>query len=242
MHRLTVTAIVCVAAMTMAATSMTFAQPAAAPAPSGHWEGTIDVPGQPIAIQVDLAKLGEKWDGAITMPSQNIKGLPLSNLQLSEETANFAILNAPGNPSFSGRVAKDGKSITGTFSQGGGSTPFQLKRTGEARLEAPPKSTPITKELEGSWAGTLDADGTLLRLALKLTNDAKAGAATGSMISLDQNGVQIPLTSVVQKDTHVTLILRPINGTYVGDLKDGQLVGTWTQGPKSRPLIFKRAN
>ena len=30
-------------------------------------------------------------------------------------------------------------------------------------------------------------------------------------------------------------------GDYDGDLKDGQLTGTWTQGPGTLPLTFKRA-
>jgi len=32
-----------------------------------------------------------------------------------------------------------------------------------------------------------------------------------------------------------------VGGSYEGDVKDGQIVGTWTQGPGSLPLTFKRA-
>lgn len=239
MTKLTATATVFVAAMTMA--SVTFAQPATATAPAGHWEGTIEVPGQPLAIQVDLAKTGDKWDGTITIPAQNLKGFPLGGIQISGDKATFAITGAPGNPTFNGAVAKDGQTISGDFTQGGGTLPFKLTRSGDAKIEAPPKSTPITKELEGTWAGTLDADGKTLHLVLKLTNQ-KTGA-TGTLTSVDQGNAEIPITTVIQKGTHLTVTLRPINGTYEGDLKDGQLIGTWTQGaPKALPLVFKRSN
>lgn len=233
--RATVTAFV--AAMTMA-TAVVLAQPATAPVPSGHWEGTIDVPGNPLAVQIDLAKTGDTWEGTIAVPAQGLKGYPLGGLQLSAQKVAFAITGAPGNPAFSGDVSPDGQSITGNFSQGGGSTTFNLKRTGDAKIEPPPKSTPIAKELEGNWEGTIDVSGKTLHLMLKLENQAKG--ATGSMISVDQGNAQIPITAVVQAGTHLTVTLRPINGTFEGDLKDGQLVGTWTQGPSSLPLTFTR--
>jgi hypothetical protein len=237
MTKLRVTATVFVAAMAMAS-PVAFAQPAA-PAPSGHWEGSIELPDQPLAIQIDLAKKGDKWDGTITIPAQKLKGFPLGGIEVSGDKATFAISGAPGNPVFSGDIAKDGQTISGTFTQGGGTLPFKLTRSGDAKFEAPPKSTPVTKDLEGSWAGTLDVDGKSLRLVLKLTN--ASGGATGTLVSVDQNGAEIPITAVVQKGTHLSVTLRPINGSYEGDLKDGQLVGTWTQGTMSRPLTFARS-
>ena len=31
-----------------------------------------------------------------------------------------------------------------------------------------------------------------------------------------------------------------IGGTFEGELKGGELVGTWVQGPGTLPLVFKR--
>jgi hypothetical protein len=36
------------------------------------------------------------------------------------------------------------------------------------------------------------------------------------------------------------LTVSSIGATYEGDLKAGQIEGTWAQGPKSYPLVFKR--
>ena len=74
---------------------------------------------------------------------------------------------------------------------------------------------------------------------MKLANGPDA--ATGSLVSVDQGGVEIPITTITQAGSQLTLELPAIAGTYSGDLKDGKLVGTWSQGPGSAPLEFTRA-
>jgi hypothetical protein len=214
------------------------AQPA--PAPSGHWEGAIQIPGQELKIEVDLAKTSDKWDGTITIPAQGIKGFPLALISTSGDSVSFAMKGIPGDPSFKGSVAKDAKTMTGEFSQGGGSVPFTLTRTGDAKIEPVPRSTPITKEIEGSWEGPLDIEGKILRLGLKLSN--QAGVGTGTMISIDQGGAEIPIAAVVQTGAQLKLLLPAIAGSFEGELKDAQLTGKWTQGPRTWPLVFKRTN
>jgi hypothetical protein len=216
--------------------SVTFAQSTTAPA--GHWEGAIQVPGQELKIEIDLAGTADKWEGTITIPAQSLKGFPLSAITVQGETVGFALQGVPGNPQFKGAV-KEGKTLAGDFSQGGGTVPFALTRTGDAKIEPVPKSTPISKELEGTWTGTLEANGTALHLVLKLANQA-SGVATGTLVSLDQGSAEIPIVAVIQTGTHLKLLVRSIGGTYEGDLKDGQLTGTWSQGGGSLPLVFKQ--
>jgi hypothetical protein len=217
--------------------SVLLAQPAVNP--SGHWEGTLQVPGQELKIEIDLAKSGEKWEGAISIPAQGLKGFPLTAITLQGDSVSFAMSGIPGNPQFKGTVSKDGKSLSGDFSQGGGTLPFAVVRTGDAKIEPLPKSTPITKDLEGAWEGPLDVNGTTLRLALKLSNRPEGGA-TGTMISVDQGGAEVPVAAVIQAGSHLKVVVQAISGIYEGDLKDGQLTGTWTQGAATFPLVFKR--
>jgi hypothetical protein len=208
--------------------------------PSGHWEGAIQVPAQEIRIELDLSGTGGKWEGTITIPAQGLKGLPLSALTVSGETVSFAIGGIPGEPTFKGTLSKDAKTLAGDFSQGGGTVPFSVARTGEAKFEAPPKSTPVTKDFEGSWEGAVDINGKILRLALKLSNQPD-GPATGTLTSVDQGGAVIPIAAVVQTDAHLRLVVPAVIGNYEGDLKDGQFTGMWTQGPNTWPLVFKRS-
>lgn len=214
-----------------------FAQPAAAP--SGHWEGAIQVPGQELKIAIDLARRGEKWDGTISIPAQGLKGLPLLDIASQGDSVSFTISGVPGTPTFKGTVSKDAKSFAGEFSQGGGTLPFAVTRTGDAKFEPPPASTPIDKALEGAWEGSVNMGGATLRLVLKLSSGPD-GRGKAVIVSVDQGGAEVPVAAVIQAGSHLTLAVPAVLGSYEGDLKDGQLTGTWTQGPTSVPLTFKR--
>ena len=214
---------------------------AQAPAgPSGHWEGAIKVPAQDLQIELDLAKTGDKWEGTISIPAQGVKSLPLAGVAVTGEAVTFAIGGVPGEPTFKGTLSKDGTGISGDFNQGAGTVPFSVARTGDAKIVRPPKSTPVTKELEGSWEGAVDINGNVLRLLVKLSNQPD-GTATGTITSIDQGGVVIPIAAIVQTDAHLQLVVPAVIGNYEGDLKDGQLTGKWTQGPNTWPLVLKRA-
>jgi hypothetical protein len=189
-------------------------------------------------MEINLARKGAEWFGTISIPQQGTKGLPLAEVTVKNETVTFAIKGAPGDPRFSGALSNDGKTISGTFTQGGGSLPLSLAWKGEPKFEIPEKSTPVTKDVEGTWEGTLEVNGTTLRLRLSLANGSPA--ATGVLVSLDQNNVEIPISTITQGNGRVKLILSTISGAFDGELKGGELVGTWTQGPLSRPLVFKR--
>jgi hypothetical protein len=213
--------------------------PDAAPSATGHWSGAIETPGQPLAIEVDLkGGAAPAWIGTISIAAQNLKAFPLGSIDVQGKAVTFAIPNVPGSPTFKGRLSDDGATIAGDFTQGGGTIPFKLARAGEAVIAAPAKSTAITKELEGNWTGALAVGGQTLRLNLKLANGPDG--ATGSLVSVDQGGVEIAIASIVQAGAHLDLEVPAVAGKFSGDLKDGKLVGTWSQGPGSLPLEFSR--
>jgi hypothetical protein len=206
---------------------------------SGHWEGNIDVPGQPLAISVELSPTaGGAWRGAISIPAQNVSAFPLSDITVKDADVGFAMKGVPGDPTFTGKVAGEPRTISGQMTQGGMSMPFTLTWKGEAKIEAPPKSTKVTSDFEGTWEGTLSAGGNQLRLIVKLANEGEA--ARGTMVSLDQGDGEIPITQIIQAGSKLTLVVGPISGRYEGELKAGEIEGTWTQGPQSFPLVFKR--
>jgi hypothetical protein len=84
----------------------------------------------------------------------------------------------------------------------------------------------------------VEVQGKTLRLVATLTNHP--GGATGMLVSVDQGGVEIPISSITQTLSNLAFSVSLVNASYAGDLKDGQIVGTWTQGPASLPLVFKR--
>ena len=87
---------------------------------AGHWEGHIEIPGQPLAVKVDLAVDDSGWSGTIDIPAQGANGLPLSNLNVEGDDPNvpikFSIRGVPGNPTFDGQLQEG--VISGRFSQG----------------------------------------------------------------------------------------------------------------------------
>jgi hypothetical protein len=228
-------ALVVLAMFVLAAPAL--ARQAAAP-PAGQWVGTLPA-GPGLEMEFNLASKGGAWHGTISVPQQGTKGLPLGEVTVKGKTIVLVIKGAPGDPRYSGTLSDDGKTITGEFTQGGGSLPLTLAWKGEPKFPVPEKSTPITKDLEGAWEGVLDVNGKTLRLRLTLANGPSG--ATGMMVSVDQNNAEIPISTITQDKTKVRLLIMTISGAYEGELKDGEIAGTWTQGPLSRPLVFKRS-
>jgi hypothetical protein len=208
------------------------------PSASGHWQGSILNHRQEILIEVDLVQnLKGEWIGSIDIPTQNTKGLPLSDIVVKETHVTFAMKGPPGDPKFDGKLFRDGKAISGVYTQGEVSLTFSLRRTGDA--VTPPNRTAIAKEMEGLWEGALESKGNTLRLKLKLSNQPD-GTATGTLISVDQGGGEFPITTITQEGSNLKFEAKTIQGSYDGDLTNGTLVGYWTLGPAKLPLTFKR--
>ena len=93
---------------------------------AGHWEGTIEVPGSPLEVNLDFAVTGDTVTGNISIPAQGAKDIALIEISITDHSVSFAIAGIPGEPTFTGTI--EGDTITGEFTQGGGSFPFRLTR------------------------------------------------------------------------------------------------------------------
>ena len=134
---------------------------------TGHWEGQIDIPGQPITLKVDLTLNDSDWSGTIDIPTQGATGLPLSDIRVAEEDGSvhvkFSIRGIPGNPTFDGKL-QDG-TISGPFSQGGATFSFRLSRDSvvkdPARPQEPKPPFPYKIEEVAFQNDTVNLAGTL---------------------------------------------------------------------------------
>lgn len=134
---------------------------------AGHWEGQIEIPGQPIAVKIDLTINDSGWSGTIDIPAQGAKGLPLSDILVVEEDEDvrvkFSIRGVPGNPTFDGKL-QDG-AISGPFSQSGATFDFRLSRDivvkDPARPQEPKPPFPYKIEEVAFQNGTVNLAGTL---------------------------------------------------------------------------------
>jgi hypothetical protein len=212
------------------------------PKPSGHWEGTIQVPGMEMVVEVDLQSSGmAAFSGTFGQPVQGIKGLPLSTVVVEGKNVRFVVRGGDAPATFDGVLSDDGTSISGKVEQGGHTVPFTLTRSGDARIAPPPVNAPIGKELEGSWAGTIEGSGRSMRVVLTMTNQPN-GTATGTIMSPDGSGIEIPI-AMTQKGSSVTIGVTSVGASFVGTLnpEGTELTGQWTQGPVTAPLTFQRS-
>lgn len=98
-----------------------------------------------------------------------------------------------------------------------------------------------TTSIVGDWEGSLKAGGAELHLALHIVQ-GDGGGFKGTLDSIDQGALGIPITSVALTRTTLTLRISAIGGSYEGTVnaEATAIDGTWVQGA-SLPLAFKRA-
>jgi pimeloyl-ACP methyl ester carboxylesterase len=97
------------------------------------------------------------------------------------------------------------------------------------------------KGLVGSWLGTLNVNGGVIKLRLALDVTERDGKLSAVLNSIDQNS-KIPASSVTSTADTASFECATINGRFAGRFSaDGsEIVGTWSQGGGSLPLTLKR--
>jgi hypothetical protein len=218
--------------------------PSLAPAaanPAGLWEGTLKTPDSDMVLAFNLHLDGDRWTAEIDVPAQGISGLPLEKVKVDGSAISFSIA-APGDPQFAGKLAEDGKTISGNFTQGGGSLPLDFKWKSEPRaVTKGPANSGEVQVLEGIWEGAMDINGTPLHLRLNFTKNAD-GSIAGTLDSPDQKVTGLRIDSISRAGDSVKLEVKTIGGSYQGTLNKeaSTLTGTWTQMGNGLPLTLQR--
>jgi hypothetical protein len=206
--------------------------------PTGHWKGTIEMPNNPVDFEIDIARSGPgELIGTVTAGADRAT-LPLLKVTLEGSSITFF---GRTDQAFRGELLPSGTALSGTASLNGHSLPFSMGRTGDARIEPPPTSPAVSKQLEGVWSGTLWAGDKQVRLSLTIANQPD-GTSLAHSVSVDEGGLTIP-TVVSQSGRSVTIETRGVITSYVATLNEAatELSGTWTQGATSLPLTMTRA-
>ena len=109
---------------------------------------------------------------------------------------------------------------------------------------APPAPQRDGKGLEGSWQGALTVNGGIqLRLVMHAT-PAAAGGFTGTLDSVDQGAMGIPMDTLTQSGDAVHFEMKKIGASFDGTLNAERtsIQGTFRQGPGTLPLTFERTD
>jgi hypothetical protein len=211
---------------------------------SGRWEGTLRIPGNELILVVDLASdAAGVWSGSIIVPGLDIKGLPVKDLVAKGSDFSFGIKAASAGgleATFQGHVDGD-RNMTGQFTQGGNVAPFQLKQTGQAQVELPPRSTPLAPDMQGEWQGEYELFGYPRHVTVKLSGKGQAGA-TAEFVVVGKRVNNLPVDRVTQEGTLLTVYSHETGITLEGRfLKEtNEIRGTVSQGPIEVPITLKR--
>jgi pimeloyl-ACP methyl ester carboxylesterase len=117
-------------------------KPPVAPAASdphpfaGDWAGTLDA-GMKFRLVVHLALKDGAWSGTMDSLDQGANGIPISTVAIEDrKKLHFEITAIKGV--YEGTLSEDGKTINGTWSQGGAALPLNFTR-GDASSMPEPK-------------------------------------------------------------------------------------------------------
>lgn len=207
----------------------------------GDWQGVASIQGADYHIVVHIAAAaGGALAATLDSPELGVTGVATSGVVFKD--GKFSMNVEAYHGVYTGTLSADGSKITGAF-EGDQETPIDFTRMGgAAAAPAVAAATAAGASIAGDWHGTLEAGGKMLRLVLHVAA-ATDGALTGTLDSLDQGIAGIPLTTVVLKDSRLSLAVDAVHGSYEGTLRpDGTGIdGTWTQG-QPMPLNFARGS
>jgi hypothetical protein len=208
---------------------------------AGHYEGKMQAQGREVDVTLDLDRDAKQaWIGHLTI-APNPSQLPLENIAVSDTAVSWSVPSIPGSPKFDGTWNAEAKALKVTAHIGGHDLPLELTRTAAARVIVPEPNAVLPKELEGKWEGSLDTGQQTLRLTLMLDHNAE-GRATGTLISVDQGGVKLPVSEIRVADNELAFAVKAVNGNYKGRLNPAkdQISGDWTQFGNVLPLTLKK--
>lgn len=96
-------------------------------------------------------------------------------------------------------------------------------------------------QLAGEWNGTLDIQGTKLRIVFHIEKSENQFKATFD--SPDQNAYGLPVEEVLFKESQVVIEIPIIGAAYSGEMNNNknEIIGTFEQGGLSIPLNLKNA-
>jgi pimeloyl-ACP methyl ester carboxylesterase len=203
---------------------------------AGDWQGTLNTGMGELRLVLHLTKAG---DGSLTATldsvDQGANGIPVKSATFKDSKLKLDVEAVRGT--YEGTVAPDGKSISGTWSQGK-PLPLEFKRaTAPIKTEHKPAKP---SDIDGTWAGTLDTGMAKLRVLFHIVNTEDGLIAT--MDSPDQNAKGIPTSSVTRTGNSLKIEAKGIKGVFEGTIAQdlNSIDGKWTQRGNTMPLLLKR--
>jgi uncharacterized protein len=209
---------------------------------AGDWQGTLSAGGQQLRLVLHITKAP---DGSLKATLDSIdqpgaNGIPVSSIALKDSKLSLEVAMVHGT--YEGKVAADGKIISGTWTQ---AQPLAL----EFKRADTPVQPAKPSDIDGTWMGTIDL-GVKLRVVFHIA--ATPEGLTATLDSPDQGANGIPTTSVTRDGSSLKIEIQKISGTFEGKIAadpssanpssagPSSIDGTFTQLGSAHPLVLKR--
>lgn len=136
---------------------------------TGTWQGTMVLPNkQELRTVIKITKEGAGLKGVLYSIDQTPQGFVASEVTVSGSAVKISIPSVGGT--YEGKLDSDGVNLTGTFSQGGGAIPLNLKHLGPKDPEWPMPDAPAKPK-----AMAADADPEFDACSIKPSNPGQQG-------------------------------------------------------------------
>lgn len=204
---------------------------------AGDWQGTLSVSGAELRLVLHVTKAADGGLKAtldsIDQPGAN--GIPANSITLKDSKLSLGIDAVHGT--YEGKVAADGKTIFGTWTQ---NQPLSLEFKRAAAPIRTEHKLAKPSDIDGDWMGTLDTGAIKLRVLFHIVNTEDGLMAT--MDSPDQELKGLPVTSVTRDGTSLKIEAKSIGGVFEGKIAADlmSIEGKWSQGGGTMPLLLKK--
>lgn len=221
----------------------------------GYWTGLVGTP--PDAVPVDI-KIAEQADGTFRaeedIMSQGISGQPISVVY---NLPTVKLVVATGAGMFEGKINSTNTEISGAFTQGGQSSPAFFRRANyqaeHAQDAVKDYSHTSENDLQGHWTGTWILSFAKVMVNMRFALDiAKLpdGTFSAELADIDEFGHDAPILASDFQYSPGGLRVEwkwpggafDGDGIFEGNLKNGKITGTWSQGGGGFPLVFERSD
>jgi uncharacterized protein len=198
---------------------------------TGDWKGSLDAGLATLHLVLHVTK---SPDGALkaTLDSvdQKALGIPVSSVTLKDSKLSLGVDAVHGT--YEGTVAADGKTISGTWSQGT-HLALEFKRVTEEKPVQP-------SDIDGAWMGVLEMGELKLHVVFRIVKCSDGLTAT--LDSPDQGRKGMSTTSVTRDGAALKIEAKKIDGVFEGKIASdlSSIDGNWTQGGNTKPLVLKR--
>jgi len=203
---------------------------------AGDWQGTLSAGGAELRLVLHVAKAADgSLKATLDSVDQNSNGIPVSSITFKDSKLSLGIEAVHGT--YEGKLAADGKTISGTWTQGS-SLPLDFKRaTAPIKTEHKPAKP---SDIDGAWMGSLDLGAMKLRIVFHIVNTEDGLVST--LDSPDQGQKGMPTTSTTRNGASLKIEAKAIGGVFEGKIApDLQSIdGTFTQLGAPHPLLLKR--